>query len=80
MAVADVSPRDQYAVGTHLKCLEDEVWIDTAGTHHPDNPHIGRILKTADACKISGRIGTPVAGKCDDLGFEFFNHKVKLLF
>ena len=78
MAVADVSPGNQYPVGAQLKCLEDEIWIDPAGTHYPDNPHIGRVLKTAHACQIRSRIGAPVAGKGNDPRTKLLSHKILL--
>jgi hypothetical protein len=74
MAVADMSPRHQDPVGALLKGLEDEIGIDPSGTHHPDNPHVGRVLKTAHACKIRSRIGAPVAGKGNDLWAKFLRH------
>jgi hypothetical protein len=54
MTVADVSPCHQYAVCALLKCLEDKIGVDPTRTHDPDDPHIGRVLKTADARKVSG--------------------------
>ena len=75
MAVTDVSPGHEYAVCTLLKCLEDKIGVDPARTHDPNNPHVGRILKTAHPCQISGRIGAPVARKCYDLGIKYVTHK-----
>ena len=78
MTVTDVSPGHQNPISTHLKCLEDEIGIDTSGTHHADNPHIGRILKTAHTRQISSRIGAPVAGKGDYSRSKSFSHELKL--
>jgi hypothetical protein len=74
MTVANVSPRHQHAVSAGIKGLEDKVGIDPAGTHHPDNPHIGRILKAAYPCQVSSGIGAPVAGKRNNLRFKSFGH------
>ena len=79
MTVADVSPCHQYAVGALLKCLEDKIGVDPARTHDPDDPHIGRVLKTADARKVSSRICTPVTGKGDDFWAKLLRHENPLL-
>jgi hypothetical protein len=76
MAVADVSPGNQYAVRTHLKCLQDEIRVDTARTHYPDNTHIGWILKTADSCKVGSRICTPATCKCHYLWAKISRHEI----
>jgi hypothetical protein len=80
MAVAHVSSGNQDTVGTHLQSFEDKIGTHTAGTHHPNDAHVGRILKAADACQVSCRIGTPVTGKRNDPGVEFFGHILMLPF
>mgnify|MGYP000626871786 CR=1 FL=1 len=37
------------AVGPLLKCLKDEIGVDPARAHNPDDAHVGRILKPAHA-------------------------------
>jgi hypothetical protein len=74
MTVADVSPSHQHAVGAGFKGLQNKVGIDPARTHHPDNPHIGRILKPAHPRKISSGIGAPVARKRNNFRFKSFGH------
>jgi len=78
MAVTYVSPGHQHTVSTHLKCFENEIGVNPTRTHHPDNTHIRRILKTADACQISSRICAPVTGKNHYLWTKFIRHRVLL--
>jgi hypothetical protein len=75
MAVSNVSPGYEHTVCTHLEGLEDEVGIDSARTHHPDNPQIGGVLKTADTCQVSRGIGTPIASKRNNFWIKIFSHK-----
>jgi hypothetical protein len=75
MAVTDVSPGQEYAVCTLLKRLEDKIGVDSARTHYANNPHVGRILKTAHPCQISGRIGAPVARKCNYFWIKLLRHE-----
>jgi hypothetical protein len=76
MTVTHVSPGHQNAVRTSLKRLENKIRIDPARTHHPNNSHVGRILKTAHPCQISGRIGAPVTRKCYDFGIKYVVHRI----
>ena len=79
MTVTDVSPCDQYPIGAKLKGLQNETRIYATRTHHTDDPDVGRILKATNPCQVSGRIGAPITGKCNDFRIERFAHRVKLL-
>jgi hypothetical protein len=79
MAVTDVSPGHEYAVCTLLKCLEDKIGVDPPRTHDPNNPDVGGILKTTHPRQISGRIGAPVARKCNYFRIKLLRHEHLLL-
>jgi hypothetical protein len=72
MTIAWMTAEYQYPVGTGLKGLKHKLRIDPAGAHYPDNPDIGRIRLAGTAGRIRTGIGTPVAQKTYDLGFEVF--------
>jgi len=66
MAVADMSPAHQDAVGPALKCTQNVVRRYRGGTHDPDGTNIGRVCQSAYTCQISRPICTPVTHKSDD--------------
>jgi hypothetical protein len=70
MAIAEMSPRPHHAVGAFFECPEDVRRADPAGTHHPDQPHVSRILHPAYSGGIRSGVRTPVAGEDDDAGIE----------
>ena len=74
MAVADVSAGDEDPIGTSFKPLEDKIGVDPAGAHDPDNPHVGRVLETADPGQVGSRIGAPITGKGENLWTEISGH------
>jgi hypothetical protein len=76
MAVTNVSATHQDAVRPQLKSSENEVGRNPAGTHHPDQPDVGRVLKAADAGQIGTGISAPVAAKSNDLRLELRSHRV----
>ena len=61
MAFARVSPGDPDAVRAVTQCGKDEFGTHSAGTGHPDNPEIGRILQAAHPGEIRRAITAPVA-------------------
>jgi hypothetical protein len=60
MAISRMASQDHDAVITYEECPWNEYRINSSGTHHPDDPCIGRILKSGNTCEIRPRIGTPV--------------------
>jgi hypothetical protein len=80
MTVADVSAAYQDAIRAFLKGLQDEVGRNAPGTHHPDNPDIGRILDAADPGKVSAGVCAPVAAKSDYFRLEIRAHLFSLSF
>ena len=61
MAFAQVSAANKDAVGPVDKTIHEKDRVYSAGAHHPDDPDMGRILKTGYPCRITRRIATPVA-------------------
>jgi len=70
MAIAYVSPGPHHAVRAFFKCPEHVCRADPAGTHHPDQPHIGRVLHPANTGSIRARVRAPVTGEDDYSGVE----------
>jgi hypothetical protein len=64
MAVAGVSPGNPDTVGTVPEGGEDEFRAHPGGAGNPDNPDIGRVLETADACQVCRAVAAPVAQEC----------------
>jgi len=46
MAITEMSPGHQYAVGPVLERFENEQRVDPAGTHHTHGSDTGRILQS----------------------------------
>jgi hypothetical protein len=79
MAVADVSPAYQNAVGALLEGFEDEIRRDPARAHDPNHPDIRGVLHPAHTGQISTGISAPVAAKSDNLRLKFSTHCVSSL-
>ena len=83
MAFAKMSAAGKDAVRSVDKTFHKENRVDAARAHHPDDPHMGWILKTGHTGSISGGIATPVAEETQDLRFECvnfqFTHSVRCL-
>lgn len=73
MAFAKMSAAGKDAVRSVDKTFHKENRVDAARAHHPDDPHVSRILKTGHTGSISGGIATPVAEETQDLRFECVN-------
>jgi hypothetical protein len=71
MAIADVSAAHEDPIRTFLKGLEDVMGRDSGGAHHPDVPHVGRILEAAHSGKIGAGVSAPVAKESEDPWFKF---------
>jgi hypothetical protein len=71
MAVTEMSPGHQDAVGPLSQGPYDEHRVYAARAHHPYRPHVGRVLQPGHPCQIRSGIGAPVAQKRYDFWFEF---------
>jgi hypothetical protein len=71
VAIIEMAAAYENSVSAFFKGPEYELQVDSAGTHDPDNPEIGGVLKTGHAAEIGASITTPVAQESDDIGFEF---------
>ena len=74
IAFRQMSAAHKDAVNPLLKGPEHVVGRNTARTHHPDDPDIGRILHTTDPSQVSSRVRSPGAKKSNDMRFELFAH------
>jgi hypothetical protein len=78
MAIADVSAAYEDPIRAFLKGLEDVMGRDGGRAHHPDVPHVGRILKAAHSGKIGAGVCAPVAKERQDSWFELHHGKPSL--
>jgi len=69
MAVSRVSPRDPDTIRAVPECREDKLGAYPAGTGHPDDPEIGRVLEPADSGKVCRAVTAPVTQKGGDFRF-----------
>jgi hypothetical protein len=49
------------------KSPEDEFQVDSAGTHHPDQPYIRGVLKTGNTAQVGASVAAPVADNTQHL-------------
>ena len=61
MAFAGVSPGYPHAVRAMTEGSQDKLGAHPAGAGDPDNPEIGRVLKTAYPGQIRSTVTAPVA-------------------
>ncbi len=73
MAFAQMSATGKDAVRSVDKTFHKENRVNATRTHHPDDAHMRRILKTGHTGSISSGIATPVAKETQDLRFECVN-------
>lgn len=71
VTVADMASADQNDRSALRKSLPDEFVVYAAGTHGAHEMDIGRILQAGDAGVIGPGIGTPIAGKGENLLLRF---------
>ncbi len=60
MTFLKLSAANKQTINTYTKGFDNEKRIHSAGTHDPNYPNIGWILKTGNTCRIGCRIATPV--------------------
>jgi len=58
-----VSPGHQNTINPALESTEHILGVNPAGTWNPDDPDIGRLLQTVQACQIRSSVGAPVAAE-----------------
>ena len=71
MAVADVAPADEHAVGVPGKRGQDELRVHASGAHQANYPYVRRILEPRDTGEIRCGVGAPVAEECHDPWLPF---------
>ena len=69
MTFPEVSTTGKYPVCAVDKSFKDKNGIYPAGAHDPDDPNMGWILKSGNACCVRRSITTPVAKKSEYFGF-----------
>jgi len=69
MTVSRMSPGHPYAVGTVSECGQNEFGTHPSRAGDTDHPDVRGILHTADTCKISGAVSTPIAEESDYFRF-----------
>ena len=70
MAVTEASSTHKDSVDPLLEGAEYVMRRHTGGTHHPDDPNIGRILNTTDPSQVSSGVCSPRAEEAQHLRFE----------
>jgi hypothetical protein len=73
MAFTKVSTAHKNAVRSIDKAFHGEDWIQPAGAHYPDHPHLGRVLEASHTRCISCGIAAPMAEEAEDPGFELIS-------
>jgi hypothetical protein len=80
MAVAGVSAGDPYTVGTVPEGRQYEFRRDPGRAGHPDDPEIGRVLKSANPRQIRCTVTAPVTEKGCDFWFPIAHSLISLFF
>ena len=70
MAFAEMSTTDKNAVSTIDKSVQKKGSVYTPGTHDPDDPDMGWILKPRHPSRISSGIAAPVTKEPQDFWFK----------
>jgi len=70
MAVAGMSAGNPDGIGTFPQGGQEEFGAHAAGTGDPDHSDVGRVLGSANTCKVSGSVTAPVTEETDDFRFE----------
>ena len=70
LAFTEVSTTHKDAISPIDKPIHEEDGIYAARAHHPDDPDVGRILKTGHPSRISRCIATPMAKEAEDFRFK----------
>jgi hypothetical protein len=70
MTFTKVSAKDHGPVSPLVEGLEDQFRMYHSGTHHPDDPNIGRVLHSRGTCQVCSGIRTPVAAESDYFWFK----------
>jgi hypothetical protein len=70
MAVSGVTSTDQDRIGSLKQGFYYIFRVNHAGTHDPNQPHIGRISQSGSSGQIRSGIRAPVANKSNDRRFE----------
>jgi hypothetical protein len=78
MAISWVSPGDPDAISAMPEGSQDEFGTHASRTWNPDDPDIGRVLKTADTSQISGPITAPMAKESRDLWLPIIHFELLL--
>jgi hypothetical protein len=60
---------DEHTVGAFRERVEDELRVNTSGTHHTDDANIRFMLQSRNPGEIGRCVGTPIAEECDNLRF-----------
>jgi len=70
VAIAGMTRQNQHAIGAQAEGLQNELRIDAAAAHDPDDSHVVRAGDLGGAGFVGAGVGAPVAQKADDLRFE----------
>ena len=66
-----MSAAHENTVRSHLEAFQEVLERDRRGTHNPNGPHIGRVLKATDPRQIRTGVSAPVTKKSKNVGFKF---------
>lgn len=70
MTFPELSPANKKTISTYTKCFDNEKGVHSSGTHDPNYPYIGWVLKTGNTCRIGCRIATPVTKETEYFWFK----------
>jgi len=73
MTISQMSAAHENTVRSHLEAFQEVLERDRRGTHNPNGPHIGRVLKATDPRQIRTGVSAPVTKKSENTRFKFLH-------
>jgi hypothetical protein len=80
MTISGVTSTDKNGIGPFKERLDHIFGVDHAGTHDPNQPHIGRISQSGSSSQVRSSVRAPVANKSNDCGFEVSHDLLQYIF
>src|SRR5208337_429324 len=74
VAISRVAAAHEDAIRPLREGLDDQIGVDHARAHHPDDPDARGILDSGDTRQVSARIRAPVAAQRDNQRLEGLAH------
>jgi hypothetical protein len=72
MTFPKLSAAHKHTIYTCTKGFDDKERVHSAGTHDPNDPEIGRVLKPGNTCRVGRGVAAPIAKETQYLRFKRF--------